>query len=61
MLVIQTKKVPLSYAPKAKFLERIREHADLDLDQKVALKATAYVFRDPGVHVRAREAATKDQ
>ena len=42
--VIQTKKVPLSYAPKAKFLERIREHADLDLDQKVALKLPRMSF-----------------
>ncbi len=36
--VIQTKNVTISYAPKSKFLDRIREHADLDLDQKVALK-----------------------
>ena len=42
--VIQTKKVPLSYAPKSKFLERIREHADLDLDQKVALKLPRMSF-----------------
>jgi len=42
--VIQTKKVPLSYAPKSKFLDRIREHADLDLDQKVALKLPRMSF-----------------
>ena len=42
--VINTKKVPLSYAPKSKFLERIREHADLDLDQKVALKLPRMSF-----------------
>ena len=42
--VIQTKKVPLSYAPKSKFLERIREHADLDVDQKVALKLPRMSF-----------------
>ena len=42
--IINTKKVPLSYAPKSKFLERIREHADLDLDQKVALKLPRMSF-----------------
>ena len=42
--VINTKKVPLSYAPKSKFLERIREHADLDDDSKVALKLPRMSF-----------------
>ena len=42
--IIQTKKVPLSYAPKSKFLERIREHADLDNDSKVALKLPRMSF-----------------
>ena len=42
--IIQTKKVPLSYAPKAKFLERIREHADLDTSNKVALKLPRMSF-----------------
>jgi hypothetical protein len=42
--IINTKKVPLSYAPKAKYLERIREHSDLDLDQKVALKLPRMSF-----------------
>jgi hypothetical protein len=31
-------KVPLSYAPKQKYLERIRENPDLDTDTKVAIK-----------------------
>jgi|TARA_R110001592_G_scaffold4540_1_gene25487 hypothetical protein len=42
--VINTKKVPLSYAPKSKFLERIREHADLDESNKVALKLPRMSF-----------------
>tara|TARA_R100001377_G_scaffold11757_1_gene5919 strand:+ start:1538 stop:2329 length:792 start_codon:yes stop_codon:yes gene_type:complete len=42
--VINTKKIPLSYAPKTKFLERIREHADLDNDNKVALKLPRMSF-----------------
>ena len=42
--VINTKKVPLSYAPKSKFLERIREHADLDTENKVALKLPRMSF-----------------
>ena len=36
--VISTQKVPLSYGPRAKFLERIREQADLTNDTKVAIK-----------------------
>ncbi len=35
--VISQVKVPLSYAPKSKYLERIRENPDLDLDTKVLL------------------------
>jgi len=31
-------KVPLAYAPKAKYLDRIRENPNLDTDTKVALK-----------------------
>ena len=37
-------KVPLSYAPKAKYLERIRENPDLDTDTKVALKLPRMSF-----------------
>ena len=31
-------KVPLSYGPKRKFIERINEQADLTTDSKVAIK-----------------------
>lgn len=37
-------KVPLSYAPKQKFLERIRENPDLDTDQKIAVKLPRMSF-----------------
>ena len=37
-------KVPLSYAPKEKFLERIRENPDLDNDTKVAIKLPRMSF-----------------
>jgi hypothetical protein len=37
-------KVPLSYAPKQKYLERIRENPDLDTDTKVALKLPRMSF-----------------
>ena len=37
-------KVPLSYAPKAKYLERIRENPDLDTDTKVSLKLPRMSF-----------------
>ena len=42
--VISQVKVPLSYAPKAKFLERIRSQPDLDNDQAVALKLPRMSF-----------------
>lgn len=37
-------KVPLSYAPKRKYLDRIRENPDLYEDQKVALKLPRMSF-----------------
>ena len=37
-------KVPLSYAPKQKFLERIRENPDLNDDTKVAIKLPRMSF-----------------
>lgn len=42
--VISQLKVPLSYAPKVKFLERLRENPDLDLDTKVAIKLPRMSF-----------------
>lgn len=42
--VISQVKVPLSYAPKSKFLERLAENPDLDNDQKVAIKLPRMSF-----------------
>ena len=42
--VISQVKVPLSYAPKQKFLERIRENPDLTNDTKVAIKLPRMSF-----------------
>ena len=42
--VISQLKVPLSYAPKAKYLERIRENPDLREDTRVAIKLPRMSF-----------------
>ena len=42
--VISQVKVPLSYAPKDKYLERIRENPDLSADTQVALKLPRMSF-----------------
>ena len=42
--VISQVKVPLSYAPRRKFLDRIRENADLYNDTKVAIKLPRMSF-----------------
>ena len=46
--VISQVKVPLSYAPKAKYLDRIRENPDLDTDTKVAVKLPRMSFEITG-------------
>ena len=46
---ISTVKVPLSYAPKQKFLDRITEQANLDTDQKVAVKLPRMSFEITGI------------
>jgi len=42
--VISTVKVPLSYAPKRKYLERLLENPNLDTDSKVAIKLPRMSF-----------------
>jgi len=42
--VISQVKVPLSYAPKQKYLERIREQADLSANSQVAIKLPRMSF-----------------
>lgn len=46
--VINQIKVPLAYAPKAKYLDRIRENPDLDNDTKVAVKLPRMSFEITG-------------
>jgi len=46
--VISQVKVPLSYAPKAKYLERIRENPDLNTDTAVAIKLPRMSFEITG-------------
>ena len=41
---ISTVKVPLSYAPKRKYIERLLENPDLDTDSKVAIKLPRMSF-----------------
>ena len=42
--VVSQVKVPLSYAPKSKYLDRIRENPDLQTDTKVAIKLPRMSF-----------------
>ena len=42
--VVSQVKVPLSYAPKQKYLERIREQADLSDNSQVAIKLPRMSF-----------------
>ena len=42
--VLNQLKVPLAYAPRMKYLERIRQNANLDTDTKVALKLPRMSF-----------------
>lgn len=41
---VSTQKVPLSYGPRVKFLDRIREQANLTTDTKVAIKLPRMAF-----------------
>ena len=51
--VISQIKVPLSYAPKDKYLERIRENASLVNDTKVAIKLPRMSFEIIGLNYAA--------
>lgn len=42
--IISSVRVPLSYAPKQKYLDRIRENENLDTDTKVAIKLPRMSF-----------------
>ena len=48
--VVSQVKVPLSYAPRSKFLDRIREQADLGEGQRVAIKLPRMSFEIVGIN-----------
>ena len=48
--VISQVKVPLTYAPKVKYLDRIRENPDLVEDTKVAIKLPRMSFEISGIN-----------
>jgi len=47
--VVSTVKVPLAYAPRQKYLERVREQVDLQDDSKVAIKLPRMSFEITGI------------
>ncbi len=57
--VISQLKVPLSYGPQRKFLERIRENPDLDTDTKVAIKLPRMSFEIIGIQYDAQRQLQK--
>jgi|SRR5210317_2087718 hypothetical protein len=57
--VISTQKVPLSYAPKRDFLERIRENPDLYDNTKVAIKLPRMSFEIIGYQYDAQRQLQK--
>jgi len=52
-------KVPLSYAPKQKYLERVRENADLSVDTQVAIKLPRMSFEITSFAYDAQRQLTK--
>jgi len=52
-------KVPLSYAPKQKYLERIRENPDLDTNTKVAIKLPRMSFEITSYNYDTQRQLTK--
>jgi len=52
-------KVPLAYAPKAKYLDRIRENPNLNTDTKVALKLPRMSFEITSLAYDAARAIAK--
>ena len=54
-----TIKVPLSYAPKRKFMERLLENPDLDTDAKVAIKLPRMSFEITSINYDPTRQLTK--
>ena len=52
--VLQTMKVPIAYAPRSKYLERIRENQSLENDTKVAIKLPRLSFEITGINYDAQ-------
>jgi hypothetical protein len=59
--VISTVKVPLSYGPSRKFLDRIRENPTLDNDTKVAIKLPRMSFEVISIQYDAGRQLQKSQ
>jgi len=57
--VISQLKVPLSYAPKAKYLERIRENPNLNEDTQVAIKLPRMSFEITSIAYDAQRQLAK--
>lgn len=57
--VLNTIKVPLAYAPRRDYLDRIRENPDLDLDTKVAIKLPRMSFEILGYQYDAQRQLNK--
>jgi hypothetical protein len=57
--ILNQLKVPLAYAPKMKYLERVRENAELPGDQKVALKLPRMSFEITAIDYDTTRQLTK--
>ena len=57
--VLQTMKVPIAYAPRSKYLERIRENQSLENDTKVAIKLPRLSFEITGINYDAQRQLPK--
>ena len=57
--ILSQLKVPLAYAPRDKYLERIRQNVDLDNDTKVAIKLPRMSFQITGISYDNQRQLTK--
>jgi len=57
--VISTIKLPLAYAPKEKYIERIRQNPDLATDENVAIKLPRASFEISGITYDTTRQLTK--
>jgi hypothetical protein len=59
--VLNQQKVPLAYGPREKYLERIREQPNLDLDTKTAIKLPRMSFEIVNIQYDAQRQIPKTQ